>query len=437
MSKFVVMKRLAIAFAAGGLGMAGCSGGGSPQTPTEANVGADVLRLAVGTANIFGDEPARAVAGLNVAASFRQPAGALSPGGSAVLVSTPALTGPFSLPKTAGSAGGDPTSTVLTGPAPGEIGTSSITGTPQGGSTVTSFGTSGGVFGLGIEPFNYGDGTPFTNVPYPVPLYDSVAADPNAFVAWGGPPAFDLAGNGQSVVGNPNVPSGQAGLAEGLDVFAGVTPRTGAYSLTASVPANTGQTTATASATLASTALLGAVAPPVPTLDGAGGAALTVTLPAGVTEAYLEIADIGPSSGNACNGASTATPVYYTVLVRAASPSGNVADAAGPGGAPSFCSPAQNTAFDGGTATPGDQFLVQTIGFDYPLYENSYTTASTNINPAPAFAGANGQADVTISSAALYTVTAAATASLTERYVKTQHIRRPTGLRAGSPSLRR
>jgi hypothetical protein len=416
------MKRLAIALAAGGFGLAGCSGGGSPQTPTEANVGADVLRLAVGTANIFGDEPARAVAGLNVAASFRQPAGALSPGGSAVLVSTPALSGPFSLPKTAGSPGGDPTSTVLTGPAPGELGTSSITGTPQGGSAVTSFGTSGGVFGLGIEPFNYGDGTPFTNVPYPVPLYDAVAADPNSFVAWGGPPAFDLGGNGQSVVGSGLVPAGQAGLAEGLDVFAGVTPRTGAYSLSASIPANTGQATATASATLASTALLGAVAPAIPTLDAGGGASLTATLPAGVTEAYLEVTDIGPASGNACNGASATTPIYYTILVRAGQPSGTLSDAAGPGGAPSLCSPAQNTAFDG-SATPGDQFLVQTIGFDYPLYENSYTTASSNINPAPAFAGANGQADVTISSTALYTITAAK-ASLTERYVKTQHIRR-------------
>lgn len=188
-------------------------------------------------------------------------------------------------------------------------------------------------------------------------------------------------------------------------------------------PRDKRQTTITASASLASAALLGAT--------------FTVTLPAGVTEAYLEIADIGPSSGNACNGASTGTPVYYTILVRPAAPSGSLSDAAGPGGAPSFCSPAQNTAFDGGAATPGDQFLVQTVGFDYPLYENSYTTASSNVNPAPAFAGANGQADVTISSAALYTVTAAASASLTERYVKTQRIRRLTAPRAGSASLRR
>jgi hypothetical protein len=115
------------------------------------------------------------------------------------------------------------------------------------------------------------------------------------------------------------------------------------------------------------------------------------------------------------------------MLVRPGNASGTLADAAGPSGTPSLCSPAQNTVFNGGASTPGDQFLVQTIGFDYPLYENSYTTASSNINPSPTFAGANGQADITISSAALYTVVSGAKASLTERYVRTQRIRRRPG----------
>jgi hypothetical protein len=403
--------------------LAGCSGGGSPATPTEANVNADILKVAVGTANIFGDDPGAAVTGLNVAAAFRQPAGALSPGGSAVLVSTPTLSGPMSLPAAAGAAGSDPTSTVLTGPAPGELGGSSITGTAQGGSAVTSFGTSGGVFGLGIEPFNYGDGAPFTNVPYPVPLYDRVSSDPNEFVAWGGPPAFDLAGNGQSVVGSPSVPAGQAGLSEGLDVFAGVTPRTGTYSLAANVPANTAQPTITATATLGSTALLGAISAPVPTLDGNGGASLSAVFPSGVVEAYLQVTDIGPTSGNACNSASPTTPIYYTIEVTAATQKGTLPDAAGPSGAPSLCSPAANTTLNG-TATPGDQFLVQAVGFDYPMYENSYTTGSSAINPSPSFAGGNGQADVTISSAALYAVESAAGAALIERHVTAQRVKR-------------
>ena len=423
MNTSAVKERLASALAVATFGIAGCSAGGSPATPTEANVSADILKVAVGTANIFGDAPGSAVTGLNVVATFRQPAGALSPGGSAVLVSTPTVSGPFTLPASAGAPGSDPTSTVLTGPASAELGTASITGTPQGGASVTSFGTSGGVFGLGIEPFNYGDGSPFTNVPYPVPLYDAVAQDPNALVAWGGPPAFDLAGNGESVVGSSSVPAGQAGLSEGLDVFAGVAPRTGVYSLSANVPANTSQPTITATARLGSTALLGAATAPVPTLTSTGGGTFTSSLPAGVTEAYLEITDIGPATGNPCNGASPATPIYYTLEVTAAKPAGTLPPAAGPGGAPSLCNPAANTAANQGTVTPGDQFLVQTVGFDYPLYENSYTTGSTaGVNPSPLLTGANGQADITISSAALYTITGSSSATLSELHVTRRRI---------------
>ena len=90
---------------------------------------------------------------------------------------------------------------------------------------LTTFGQSGGVFGIGIEPYNaYGSydaptgsssiGAPFQVSPYPVPLYDP-AGDQNSFLR--GPPSFDIAGNGQSIQGSGNYPSGTAGSCIGPD----------------------------------------------------------------------------------------------------------------------------------------------------------------------------------------------------------------------------
>ena len=221
------------------LGLTACSGSGtSPANTTQENLDANVLQFAVGTAYLEGIST-----GLNVAVTYRQPKGAFHAGDSAVFVSTPQLQGPFAMPTTAGSPDGF-FSTIESGPAPGELGGHSIGGTSQNQQTVTSFGTSGGVIGLGIEPFNYnGNGVPDTRAPYGQPLYDQpgdvVAPDPNAFVPWGGPPAF------------ATVPSSpQPFISEGLDIFA-MTPSTGAYTLTVNVPANTGNFVKTANAAMA------------------------------------------------------------------------------------------------------------------------------------------------------------------------------------------
>lgn len=134
-----------------------------------------------------------------------------------------------------------------------------------------------------------------------------------------------------------------------------------------------------------------------------------------MTEAYIQVTDYGPDTLTVsdtvtqpagCNTASLTTPVYYTFEVTS---SGTVtlADATGPGTpsapTPSICTGAENAAATSTNTTPttdADDFTVQTIGFDYPVFEASYPNSSGKSSPA--LAGANGQSDITISSAAFY-----------------------------------
>ena len=305
----------AIAFALSGCG----ASGGNPTTPTQASVSSNVLQFAVGTADYSGC----GTPSLNVVTTYRQPAGSFAPGDSGTLVNTPTLTVPAAIAGPAGAASGyDITSTVLTGPATGEIGTDAITSTSQnpGTTTVTSFGQSGGVFGLGIEPWNStsnGDasppgantaGTPFQVAPYPVPLYDAASAtgtDPNIFVPWGGPPAFKYGGSPNSIVGSQSVPGGTAGVSEGIDVFEAVAPVAGNYQLSVVIPANTGTVTQTKSVTLGAVTCIPQAATPAFVADGTGGGTLAFVMPAGATEAFVQITDFGPdsSAGTANAGA--------------------------------------------------------------------------------------------------------------------------------------
>ncbi|MGB8203224.1 MAG: hypothetical protein WCE83_00955 [Candidatus Baltobacteraceae bacterium] len=387
----------ACALAAAGLAGCGASGGGqAPNVPNQQNLSSNVLQLAVGTANIAGQTGP----GLNVVVTYRQPNGK-----SGSTLSSPTFSGPFVLAGPQGSLGADGFfDTIESGPAPTELGKSAMTSTAQTDTTGTTFGVSGGAVALGIEPFNYNEnGVPDSVAPYVLPLYDSVANDPNTFVSWGGPPAFDLLGNGQSPVGSGNVPGGTAGISEGLDVFAGVVPVVGTYTLALSIPTNNGTFNTSQTASLASTTLLPAIAAPtLVSADGNGGATFNVTLPAGVTEAFLQITDIGPATGASCNGGG----VYYTILVTA-SGTATLPDNVGPGGAPSLCTPAQNTAFsanvpanNGATVnTDGDQFSAQLIGFDYDEYSLELHNAAA-VKPAPALPA---KADVTISTKGLHT----------------------------------
>jgi hypothetical protein len=394
---------------AAALVLAGCSTSGSnPIAPSRVcNLAANVLQLNVGTANLFGDTPAAAVAGTNVAVTYRQSASAnCFVGNSGTLVNSPTLTRPAVLAAPAGTPDSF-LSTILGGPDPSEIGHTSMTSTPQtpNAANTTTFGVDGGAFGLGLEPFNISSvsGQPDNVVPYPVPLYDPIVAgggaNPNAFTPGGGPPAFNIAGNQAAVLAGFNA------ISEGLDVFA-IAPAVGAYSLTISVPANTGTVTSTASATLSSAALLPAFVSPVPVVAANGSVTAPVVLPAGVTEAYVQIVDFGPtatdSSGTqrkSCVGAgsgsktSSGVPVYYTVVIKA---SGTATFPA-----PTICTAAQNTTANS-AASDGDAFTVQGIGFDYGAFEASYPTSLGVAAPSLAGAGASHQSDVTISSQGLY-----------------------------------
>lgn len=255
----------------------------------------------------------------------------------------------------------------------------------------------------------------------------NAATDANAFTPWGGPPAYDPNKDGKGTRDGTGFPRGVLGVSLGLDVFAGVTPGIGTYTLAVSVP--TGQATTgnvTTTATLATAALLPAIAPAIPTLDGGGGGTFAIALPTGVTDGYVQITDVGPATGTSCNGSAppaTGSPAYYTLHVTA-SGTATLPDTDGPAAStsvqvPSICTAAQNAALaaNAGMTVMGDEFTVQSIGFDYPHYAAAYPQSSGNA--APTITGANGQADITISSAALYT--SAATGAV------------PAGASAGTP----
>jgi len=427
------------------------TGGPAISSVNPASPNYSSLQFAVGTANLYGE-----ATGLNVVSTFRQNSGA-----SATGVNTPTLTGPFTLAAAPAPGGGaDPYSTLLNdGPSFTETSASgTIEGTPQtvqpgtpncdgigalpsgltpcqGGipPNTTTFGQSGGVFAMGIAPFNHvaATGQSYSYQPYAVPLFSTRHA---TFIPWGGPPAFDPDQTGMGErdgvgsindhdsFGNPFF----LGVGEGIVIFDNVTASTGTYSLNvaiATVGNGGGISTSnvTKTATLSSLAVLPTIAAPVVTPDasGDGGATFTMSLPPGVREAYVQIVDYGPGGGPANGGATNVTncqgargtafaPVYYTLhLTNAASTLYTLPPSIGPnlatsGGisnlqpGPSLCTAAQNTAANG-TPTPADDIVVQVIGFDYPIYQAALGLTQPSTPENPQIANASGQANLTLS----------------------------------------
>ncbi|MFN2461868.1 MAG: hypothetical protein ABR591_14500 [Candidatus Velthaea sp.] len=371
-------------------GVAGCSASATgPPAVTSVNPAAQsALQFSIGTANIAGT-----ATGMNVVVTDRQPNG-----DSAVLVDTPTLTGPFVLPAASTTADANG-STASSGPSAGEVsgtlcgGTPCITGTPQTapGSAVpfsSTFGTSGGAFGLGFAPANSSSSNGNVYLPYRVPMYGGAL-----FAPWGGPPAFDPTGDGKGTRDGTFADStrGILGVALGLNVFRGVTVGAGTYNLNVNIPLATGSQNVSATSTLASVSTLAAL-PAVTgiTFDGTGQATASFTLPPGVVGAFVEIIDNGPSN---CNGsgnlnlygaftsgnptASAQVLTYYTFWVTA---SGSVtirnANSPGPPGSafPAICTLAQNTASpiaSTKTKVP-DALTAFVIGFNYDHYSITY-----------------------------------------------------------------
>ncbi len=367
--------------------LAACATNGGSQLPSvsQAPLATNKLQLAVGTANIGQD----GTVGLNVVATLRQASGA-----SAVLADKPTLTMPAGMLIPAGTPG-------AYGPGNVDEGKAQISGSPQvpldnTGLVNSTLGTFTGVFSYGFGPFNSDQNTSSTGAYYigvpnssggngfessiyanstsmlvangigdptqPLPFF---SGDPMDYVV--GPPAVPFFNNG-------TYPVGFAGYSPGFTVFE-MAPVAGTYNLNVDVAAtNASPITYKASASLNSTAALGPISATFTSnANGDGGGTGTVNVPSGVTETEVFIVDatsgafftVGPLTG-------TGT-VNYTLPNNLGSCTTNCPQ-------PSMAS--------------GDTILVAAVGYDYPAFEAG---PPGNTSQTPAIAGANGQADITMS----------------------------------------
>jgi hypothetical protein len=343
--------------------LAGCSTNGSSINPpvTRGNLNNDKLQVAVGTANIAFDGSI----GLNVVTTFRQPNGL-----SAVLLDSPMITGPAGF--------------VVTGAAPAnDAGTNHISSTaqvqPPPNPCLTTFCVMGGAFSYGFAPYNsdnQGDPYPYGPALYPEPFYSA-----NAVPIAGGPPAYPFFNDGTFI-------SGFVGYSQGFTAFE--TPViAGAYSLSVTVPGPNGPAkTFTGSATISSVAPLPSVGAPVVTEDGVGGLSnVSVTVPADprIVETMIYVADT--STGNFYTiGPLVGTGVLSGVLPPKLGPCSGQGCQNGPNATPSINPP--------NPPTPGDNYIVYSITYDYPAFEAG---PPGNKSQSPTIVGSSGQADVSIS----------------------------------------
>lgn len=344
--------------------LSGCATNGSsinpPSSPGNLQSTAK-LQFAVGTINYGPD----AAVGLNTVATFRQTNGL-----SAVLVSTPMISGPagFLVPSTPGipADGG--------GGAGSDAGTAHISGTPQSTPAATpaptTFGQTGGAFSYGFAPDNSDQFGTATFALYPEPFYSG-----NAVPVYGGPPAYPFIYNG-------TFPSGFVGYSQGWTAFE-TTPVAGTYSLSVVVQTANAPSPApfTASATLSNTTPLPAIATPAFTPDGAGGGTIAATVPADprIVETLAYVVD-------------TTTNLNYTVgpVTGTGALSFTLPDTLG------ACS--GTNCQSGSSATPtlnsGNNYIVYVVSYDYPMFEAS---PPGNTSQTPTITGSSGQADVTVS----------------------------------------
>ena len=323
-----------------------CTSGNTAVPPAQTVVNplqAGKLQFAVGTANING------TTGLNTVVTLRK-----ADGTSAALFSTPTIVGPagFIVPM-ATDANNDAGTNAITGAFPQQLGTSA---------PPTTFGASGGVFGLGFQPDNSTTGGAASFARYALPFY---ATPKLTYLA--GPPAFPQTRDG-------NTASGFAGWTLGFTDFAAI-PVAGTYSLSVQIPTGFDGAGNPTSGTLTAGAALGTITPlptfakPTFTADGAGGGSVAVTVPAGITEAYVYVVDTTAGTGTDC------FPGSQTLVLPP-----NLGPTAGAASNRSICS--------------GDTVATYAAGFDYAVTDAAYPFSKTQ---TPAISGANGQADITTS----------------------------------------
>jgi len=307
-------------------------------------------------------------------ATFRQPNG-----DSATLVNTPTVTGPagWTIPTC-------PPCSPTTGV---DAGTNHISASPQiPGSvaspvpTIATFAQTGGVFSYGFQPDNVGtNGAPVYSV-YNQPLFTGIAGAPTPRSYRGGPPAYPNARDG-------TFPNGFLGYSQGFLTL--LTPAVaGTYNLSILVQTVNGPASQTFTATggMASTTPLGVIGPASVVPDGAGGVTVNFTAPAGVTETLVDLQVLPWCSAQTGSVGTT----YYTQIARGAGPqSVTFAANLGPTGSSAF-----GCTFAGQTIVAGDNYAVLLVGADYPAFEAG---PPQNTSQTPTLAGANGQADVTLS----------------------------------------
>lgn len=339
--------------------LAGCTTGNTAVPPSQTAVNpiaSNVLKFAVGTANIAG------TTGLNTVVTWRQPNGL-----DGTLLNTPTITGPAGFVNTGGAAAGS------------DNGTNKISGSPQANplgsaTTPSTFGTSGGAFAYGFQPDNSttSGGANFSR--YSLPFFAPATFTAQQYI--GGPPAYPQVRNG-------NYPSGFLGYPLGFTDF-NVAPVAGTYTLTLNVPTgfdNNGNPTSgtvTATGSLTSVVPLPTFATPTIAFDGTGGADVTVTVPAGVTEADVIVRD----GDGLCYPSSA--PAYYTL--RTTTPGPQVLHL------PNNLGPTQGNTTSTKTICTGDHVRVYAVGFDYGAFAAGPPNSSAQ---SPTITNAAGQADIT------------------------------------------
>jgi hypothetical protein len=401
--------------------LAGCTTGqvGVGPQPASGASSSFVLKFAVGTATI-GTTLGTSVVGFNAVATFRQ-----ANAQNATAANTPTLSGPASF---AGMHS-------ITGITPGQLAAAAATaaqnGVPFAPARDQLLGVKMGVFGDGFDQLNLVDIQTY-DAAFPGsqgfgfdtcgPLLDGTGETTNGqtqgfeYTAIPLQVTLPCAEAGQGVPGivrqayyagapawpSPQgygLPTGFVGYPLGFTDFDDVKPVPGTYHLDVAYSVNA-QASAyahvAANATLTKITPLPAFATPIVAPQPDGSALVTLSVPAGASEAVVLIDD---DSCQLSAGGLT-TQRYFALLTRQSGPqtlllsaklgppdsSGNPTD--------TFCTAADDALPN---ASSNHHYVVSAVGFDYPAYEASYPMSTT---PSPVVGNALGQADVTTSAPA-------------------------------------